>query len=169
MRIVERPAPRVAGLRTIPTALAGDWEHAGARYRFGHDGTYSSVEVGPYTILNNQLHFLGETLDRIGGNAGLVGIWRSSYPDGTYFDATFGPYGFYSYVWSDGIAGGGYYWHDHATLAQVEHRALVDCQDSDIAFTLTDGTIEAGTFAISCDVLTISFASGIVSYRRVPS
>lgn len=148
--------------------IVGDWENQGVM-RLNADGTWSYITDMPYTISNNQLIWAGVTYNRVQGTTGIRGIWRFSYSSGESVDMTFGPRGFYSYIWNDGISGGGYYSTDTNNLAVVETRGYVTCNGSTLRITALDGvSITEYQYNVSVNTLTLTSPSEVITYSRIP-
>jgi hypothetical protein len=162
-------ARRKEQTRFVPEELIGDWIFVAGRSRFNYDGTYSLVTISPYTIEDERtLHLMSDTYERIAGTTGLQGRWLCEFPEDKHLEITFGPYGFYSYVWDNGDSGGMCYWNDENTVAIVELRSYVDCSGSNITFTRPNGTPMTGTFHVTDDTLELTIGGGIITYTRLP-
>jgi hypothetical protein len=151
----------------IPLGLAGDWESQGHRFRFNNDGAYSLVASLSYTVEGDTLRLSSETYERRAGADGLQGVWRTTFGEGEWLDITFGPYGFYSYVWFDDLSGGGYYEATVDEVTVVEQRARVSCEGDSITFTNADGE-QSGTFTLAGDTLTVDMSGETTEYTGIP-
>lgn len=153
----------------LPLDIAGDWSIGNYRYRFCQPGDYSVFDLGHYSITNSgqTLEWQGMTWTRTAGVSGVEGNWTTKVKPGLSEDITLGPYGYYSYRWSDGLTGGGSYTYDATTIAVVELRAYVACHGSKITFTGANGITEVGVFTLAGRNLNITFPSGTVSYTKI--
>ncbi len=155
--------------RALPSPLVGDWLLGGLRYRFNADGGYALIAVMGYTITNDAELTLGEeAYARSSGATGLRGTWRRAFSGGEQLDLTFGPYGYYGYRWSDGVAGGGHFTDEGSTIALVETRAWVACLGNTITLTGADGSVETGMFDVVGDTLSVVIGGVTSTYARLP-
>lgn len=162
-------APRKKSPLTVDPILIGDWLNQGLRFRFSYDGSLSVVIIAPYSIAGGQvLSFESESYIRQSGSQGLQGTWRKVFDTGETLDLTFGPYGFYSFVWNDGFCGGHFYSEDGTTLSIVETRSFFDCIGNRIRFTSIDGTVMDNTYQVVGDTLSLTTPEGVFTYTRIP-